>query len=738
MLILPVLVIGALAGAAPDAAAQGSLKSVFDAIVKPSAEAPVPQPPIEEQIAWARGEAKAAEALLGEASEKELSARIAAAGLPATRIEDFRTAAREVQRAATSAADLLVGIAALESEAATVPSVPVPSSEEEAATVRETLRRATLSEKSAAGEAELLGRMVTQFQTLSANADREIRQAQEEQAGAATDEAKARTALQLELAGWQKRAADANGFFARWRLYQQELIARKSQQVVDATAAALRSGGFDRQLNADRAAGQIKAVNAELPQVEKKLTAAKALRQQALDDRRGAPENAPAGRFAAMDALVEAAQGLVFSLEGSVSLLELERGHWQTVERLAQSQDDPEVRSAIAQANEAIRSLKDWRPLLDRRLSEAREALEGARKMAKETLDDAATRRLWERATEAAGQRVDALGAVIIKAEQILLMEKDFLEEMDAVLRQENLFQRAGRTWQQAGAVVAGIWSFELWHSGASRITVGKVVVALAGIVIALALAGLVARWGARTSRRSFSLGESQSLIVEKIVFFPAAALMVFTILNWLSIPLGAFTFLGGALAIGVGFGAQNLMNNFISGLILLTERQIKVGDIIEVGPSTGRITHLGTRCSRLRKFDGVEVLIPNSAFLEKEVTNWTLNDPLHRYDFTVGVAYGTPAERVIEILLKALVEQPEVMKDPEPGVFFENFGDSSLVFRLYYWLEVGGLTDARQVGSDIRRRIDRDFREAGIEMPFPQRDLHLRSPEVLQVRLEK
>ncbi len=738
MLILPVLVVWALAGAAPDASAQGSLKSVFDSIVKPASETPVPQPPIEEQIAWARGEAKVAEDLLGDASEKELAARIAAAGLPATRIEDFRAAARETQRAATSAADLLATIAPLEAEAAVVPEVPVPASEEQAATVRETLRRATLSEKSATGEAELLGRMATQFEALSANSDREIRQAQEEQAGAATDEAKARTGLQLDLARWQKRAADVNGFFVRWRLYQQELFARKARQTIDATSVALRTGGFDRQLNASRAVGQIKAVNVELPQVEKKLTAAKALRQQAIDERREAPENAPSGRIAAMDALVEAAQGLVFSLEGTVSLLELERGHWQTVERLAHSQDEPEVRSAIAQANEAIRSLKDWRPLLDRRLSEAREALEGARKKSKETRDDAATRRLWERAAEAAGQRVDALGAVIIKTEQILLLEKDFLDEMDTLLREESLVQRAGRTWQQAGAVVAGIWSFELWHSGASRITVGKVVVALAGILIALALAGLIARWGARTSRRSFSLGESQSLIVEKIVFFPAAALMVFTILNWLSIPLGAFTFLGGALAIGVGFGAQNLMNNFISGLILLTERQIKVGDIIEVGPSTGRITHLGTRCSRLRKFDGVEVLIPNSAFLEKEVINWTLNDPLHRYDFTVGVAYGTPVEKVIEILRKALIEQPEVLKDPEPGVFFENFGDSSLVFRLYYWLEVGGLTDSRQVGSDIRRRIDRDFREAGIEMPFPQRDLHLRSPEVLQVRLEK
>jgi small-conductance mechanosensitive channel len=119
-------------------------------------------------------------------------------------------------------------------------------------------------------------------------------------------------------------------------------------------------------------------------------------------------------------------------------------------------------------------------------------------------------------------------------------------------------------------------------------------------------------------------------------------------------------------------------------------------------------------------------------------VTNWTLADPQHRYDFTVGAAYGSPVEKVIDLLDSAVGRQPEILRDPPPGVFFESFGDSSLVFRIYYWLELNTETDPRKVGSDLRCRIERDLRAAGIEIPFPQRDLHIRNGEPIAVRLEK
>ena len=118
-------------------------------------------------------------------------------------------------------------------------------------------------------------------------------------------------------------------------------------------------------------------------------------------------------------------------------------------------------------------------------------------------------------------------------------------------------------------------------------------------------------------------------------------------------------------------------------------------------------------------------------------MTNWTLADSHHRYEFAIGVAYGSPVEKVISILSAALRAQAGILADPEPCVFFESFADSSLVFRLYYWIEIGGETDPRLVGSQVRCRIDQDLREAGIELPFSQRDLHIRSSSPIPVRIQ-
>ncbi|MET0222935.1 MAG: mechanosensitive ion channel domain-containing protein, partial [Terrimicrobium sp.] len=212
--------------------------------------------------------------------------------------------------------------------------------------------------------------------------------------------------------------------------------------------------------------------------------------------------------------------------------------------------------------------------------------------------------------------------------------------------------------------------------------------------------------------------------------------LVVLATLNWLRIPLTAFAFLGGAIAIGVGFGAQTLMNNFISGLILLAEQRIKVGDLIDVDGHLGRVVNLGTRSSRVRKFDGVDVLVPNSYLLEKNVVNWTLSDSHHRDDFVVGVAYGTPTELVMSTLTSALEAQSDVLKEPAAVVAFEAFGDNALTFHIYFWLDIGR-SDALRAGTEIRLRIDRLCREAGIEMAYPQRDIHLHAANPIAVRIE-
>ncbi len=289
----------------------------------------------------------------------------------------------------------------------------------------------------------------------------------------------------------------------------------------------------------------------------------------------------------------------------------------------------------------------------------------------------------------------------------------------------------------RAGDLVSAIWNHQIIHADNIQASVGKIVLGVLGLTLALVIARALSTFTSSAIRRRFTLATEHAEVLQKGIFYLLATLFVLTILNWLSIPLTVFAFLGGAIAIGIGFGTQALMNNFISGLILLFERGIRVGDLIDVDGNLGRVTKLGSRCSQVRKFDGVEVLVPNSMFLEKNVINWTLTDSTHRYDFTIGFAYGTDTAAILSVLRQVLDEHAEVLKDPAPAVYFDAFGDSALVFHLYYWLALDR-SNALQVGSDLRLRIDALCRAAGIEIPFPQRDMRLHSPEPFRVRIEK
>lgn len=287
-----------------------------------------------------------------------------------------------------------------------------------------------------------------------------------------------------------------------------------------------------------------------------------------------------------------------------------------------------------------------------------------------------------------------------------------------------------------ARAFLSGIWNYTILPTGNIRISVGQIVIGIVGLIIAWIAARALAGIISRGIQRRVVLATEHGEALEKGLFYLIATLFVLTILNWLSIPLTVFAFLGGAVAIGIGFGTQALMNNFISGIILLFERGIRVGDLINVDGNLGRVTRLGSRCSHIRQSDGVEVLVPNSMFLEKNVVNWTLADSQHRYDFTIGLAYGINTATVIEVLMRALTEHPDVLKEPAPAVYFDAFGDSALVFHLYYWISLD-VSNPLKVGSDIRLRIDSLCREAGIDIPFPQRDLRLHPTEPLTVRIE-
>ena len=214
--------------------------------------------------------------------------------------------------------------------------------------------------------------------------------------------------------------------------------------------------------------------------------------------------------------------------------------------------------------------------------------------------------------------------------------------------------------------------------------------------------------------------------LVSRITYILGIVVMLVMTLELINIPITAFAFLSGAVAIGVGFGAQNIINNFISGWILMWERTIKIGDFLEVDGVKGNVEAINTRSTRIRRTDGVHLLIPNSKLLENTVINWTLIDNKARTTVSVGVAYGSPCRKVATLIEQAVSEQDAVLNSPAPVVIFNDFGDNALAFVAYFWMEANMEGQIRQVSSEIRYRIDELFAENNIVIAFPQRDLHL------------
>ncbi len=203
-------------------------------------------------------------------------------------------------------------------------------------------------------------------------------------------------------------------------------------------------------------------------------------------------------------------------------------------------------------------------------------------------------------------------------------------------------------------------------------------------------------------------------------------ALGIIMALNALGVSTTSLAVAFGALSIGLGFGLQNIFSNFISGIILLFERPIQVGDAVEVNGVWGEVTRINVRSTVVKTYDNAALIIPNSDFISSQVTNWSFKDLRVRRIISVGVAYGSDIERVREILLAIPDGIPHVLKYPRPVVLFTNFGESSLDFQLRIWTDINNML---VVDSHIRFEIDRRFREEGIQIPFPQRDVHLTPP---------
>jgi small-conductance mechanosensitive channel len=249
-------------------------------------------------------------------------------------------------------------------------------------------------------------------------------------------------------------------------------------------------------------------------------------------------------------------------------------------------------------------------------------------------------------------------------------------------------------------------------------------------VAVVTLLAGIwLSRWSERKlsnrlEQRQVDPGVVQ--LMRRLFYIVVILVLAATALGLLGIPLGAFAFVSGAIAIGVGFGAQNVISNFISGWILLTERPIRVGDFIELGEMLGTVEAIYTRFTRVRRIDGVRLMIPNSQVLENTIVNWTIVDRKLRSSVRVGVRYGSDVQKVRILLEEILTSNPDVLDDPAPVIIFEDFGDSALVFDAFFWIESSNDRTLRGVRSAIRFEVDRVFKENDIVIAFPQRDMHV------------
>ena len=222
-------------------------------------------------------------------------------------------------------------------------------------------------------------------------------------------------------------------------------------------------------------------------------------------------------------------------------------------------------------------------------------------------------------------------------------------------------------------------------------------------------------------------LDRSLQYAIAQIVSNIVLIVGILIVLENTGIHLGALTVFAGAVGVGIGFGLQNIASNFISGLVILAERPITIGDRVEVAGIAGQVQQIRARSTVILTNDNITMIVPNTKFIESPVTNWTYGDPRVRFRIPVGIAYGSDIDKVREALLAAGRENPHTLKDPEPSVFLEKFGENSLDFELVVWSSEKSYRP-RSFRSDLNFAMERKLREAGIEIAFPQRDLHIRS----------
>ena len=424
-----------------------------------------------------------------------------------------------------------------------------------------------------------------------------------------------------------------------------------------------------------------------------------------------------------------------------------ERAIWQSRFAFGDQQDAAKHRETFERVDTVLKRLEPWRQFAEREVTLARAQVrdQEARVADAVLVDDRVAARDLAEAYREREATYERLLRAIERQEGSL---KRWKEEFDGFRSARPLRSYAQDAWFASRSVARQVWDFELFTAedtlevdgrkitATRSVTVGKSI----GAIVLLVLGYIVVSWFVHRLERQlvarFKADPNVARIARRWLHFILVAVLFVIALDVVKIPLTVFAFLGGALAIAFGFGAQNLMKNLMSGIMLLVERPLKIGDLVQIGETLGTVTNISIRSSTIRTGDGIETLVPNSALVENNVINWTHSSSEVRRSIKVAVAYGSDTRAVAETLLAQAERHGQVLKQPPPRVLFEDFGADGLAFALQFWIDYAKGVDGTQIASDLRFMAEKALAEAGISIPFPQRDLHLDATRPLQIEV--
>lgn len=532
--------------------------------------------------------------------------------------------------------------------------------------------------------------------------------------------------LKLQIAASRKRIEDLDAVFERVQPEQ-----RLSQEDLAAQRMRVRT--------------ENEKLSAEIESMARQNARHHAERER-LGAKAGADGDRTGKRAAFLDLALKTDNAILKGLDHLQMLNSVSGDAWEKRYIVLSAADPEQRRSALTALGELARKLTDFQGQSRARQEALRTEIRGQRILVDNL---AGNRREQDREKEvlnlllrqtAMDERVELAATRL--GQQVSRWLSDFADA-----GRQGLSGRAAWVMDRAAIVFKRIWQQELFVAEDVSEVDGRQVTVKYGITVGksvgLLVVFLVGYWLlARLSRliqhqlvRRFKVSHQLASMIRRWAMIGLSLALIVLLLNLARIPLSVFAFLGGTLAIGVGFGSQTVIKNFISGLIMLMERKVRVGDVVELGGIAGYVTAVDLRATTVHGFNGVEALIPNANFIDNQVVNWTYSSREVRRELHVDVAYGTDVRQAEALFLAAAADHPHVLRNHAPEVFFDGFGDSALKVVLVYWMEFENPASPRQVDSDLRHDIYGRLTAAGISIPYPQRVVHVELAQPISVR---